>query len=333
MLGAFRQSPRQLCFGEFKVDLDTAELSTKGHKSTLSDKPFQLLLALLERPGQLVTREELKQRLWISDTFVDFDLSLNKAVNRLREALGDSAGQPRFIETLPRRGYRFIAELVPVEEGPEKRAVPKDLAPQKAAQKSGRRIRPRYSIMMAALLVGVLAGAFATRKFWATHEPRFHQRTFRRGTVFSARFYPDGRTVLYTAAWDGAASRMFSNRPESPESSPLGSGKVHILAISRLGEMAILLERNFVAHRQFVGALARAPLSGGAPREIAEDVTDADWTPAGDGLAIVRTSGGRYRIEFPIGKVLYETNGWISDIRFSKSGDLIAFVDHPCLPG
>ena len=329
------QTPRQLCFGEFKLDLHTGELSTNGRKSTLSDKPFQLLIALLERPGELVTREELKQRLWSSDTFVDFDLSLNKAVNRLREALGDSAEQPRFIETLPRRGYRFIAESASVEATlPETPPVLQDSSPATRAPEefARRRIRPRHLMIVAALLAGILAGAFATRKFWTSRESQFHQLTFRRGTVFSARLSPDGRTVLYTAAWDGNASRMFSNRPESPESSPLGSGKVHILAISRLGEMAVLLERNFVAHRQFVGTLARAPLSGGAPREIAEDVTDADWTPAGDGLAIVRTSGGRYRIEFPIGKVLYETNGWISDIRFSKSGDLIAFVDHHVFP-
>jgi DNA-binding winged helix-turn-helix (wHTH) protein len=108
------QWPKELCFGEFKLDLHTGELSTNGHKSTLSEKPLQLLIALLERPGQLVPREE-KKKLWNSDTFVDFDLSLNKAVNRLREALRDSAEQPRFIETLPRRGYRFIAEGVPVE--------------------------------------------------------------------------------------------------------------------------------------------------------------------------------------------------------------------------
>lgn len=326
------ESPRQLGFGEFKLDLHTAELSTDGHKSALSDKPFQLLIALLERPGQLVTREELKQRLWNSDTFVDFDLSLNKTVNRLREALGDSSEQPRFIETLPRRGYRFVAELVPVEAGPEKRAVWKDRAPHEAAQNSGRRIRARYSIALVALLVGILGGVYAARHFWVAHEAHFHQLTFRRGTVFSARFSPEGRTVLYSAAWDGNASRMFSNHPESPESIPLGSGKVQILAISKLGEMAVLLERNFVAHRQFVGTLARAPLSGGAPREIADDVTDADWTPDGNGLALVRTSGGRYRIEFPIGKVLYETNGWISDLRFSRNGDLIAFVDHHVFP-
>src|SRR5258708_3620866 len=109
------QSPRQIRFGEFKIDLHTGELSTNRQKSTLSDKPLQLLVALLERPGELLTREELKQSLWRSDTFVDFDLSLNKAMNRLRDALQDSAEEPRYIETLPRRGYRFISNVLSEE--------------------------------------------------------------------------------------------------------------------------------------------------------------------------------------------------------------------------
>jgi DNA-binding winged helix-turn-helix (wHTH) protein/Tol biopolymer transport system component len=330
------QSPRQLRFGEFKIDLQTGELSTNGKKSTLSDKPLQLLVALLERPGELVTREQLKQRLWRSDTFVDFDLSLNKAMNRLRDALQDSAERPRYIETLPRRGYRFVSNVVCEESAlHEAPSTLSDLVPGVRASEGPvrRTLRLRDSIIVATLLAaGILAGAFATRKFWTSRESHFQQLTFRRGTAFSARFAPDGQTVLYTAAWDGNASRTFSSRPEFPESRPLGNERVHILAISRLGEMAELLERGFVAHRQFIGTLARAPLSGGALREIAEDVTDADWTPDGNDLAIVRTSGGRYRIEFPIGKTLYETNGWISDIRFSKSGDKIAFADHQVFP-
>src|SRR6266581_4392379 len=105
-------SRRQVYFGEFQLDLDTAELRNNGNKSSLVGQPLQILTELLERPGELVTRQELKKKLWPSDTFVDFDQSLNRAVNRLREALGDSADQPRFIETLPRRGYRFIAPVI-----------------------------------------------------------------------------------------------------------------------------------------------------------------------------------------------------------------------------
>jgi len=104
-------SRRQVYFGEFQLDLDTAELRNNGNKSSLVGQPLQILTELLERPGELVTRQELKKKLWPDDTFVDFDQSLNKAVNRLREALKDSAEHPRFIETLPRRGYRFIGSL------------------------------------------------------------------------------------------------------------------------------------------------------------------------------------------------------------------------------
>jgi cholera toxin transcriptional activator len=96
-------------FGVFEVDLDAGELRRNGARIRLQEQPFQVLAALLERPGQVVTREDLRQKIWPADTFVDFDHSLNTAVNKIREALGDSASSPRFVETLARRGYRFIA--------------------------------------------------------------------------------------------------------------------------------------------------------------------------------------------------------------------------------
>lgn len=98
-------------FGEFELDLRTAELGTDGQKFSLQEKPFLILSLLLERRGKLVTRDELVKRLWPDGTFVDYEQSLNKAMTRLREALDDSAEHPRFIETLPRRGYRFIAPV------------------------------------------------------------------------------------------------------------------------------------------------------------------------------------------------------------------------------
>lgn len=101
----------KVCFGDFQLDARTRELRNNGHILKLQEQPFQVLTALLERPGQLVTREELKARLWASDTFVDFERSLNKAVNRLREALGESADTPIFVETVPKLGYRFIPSV------------------------------------------------------------------------------------------------------------------------------------------------------------------------------------------------------------------------------
>ena len=102
-----------VCFATFQLDLRTGELRRAGVRINLSDQPLQFLKTLLDCPGELVTREELRQRLWSADTFVDFEHGLNAAVRRLRDALGDSAEAPRFIETLPRRGYRWIASTIP----------------------------------------------------------------------------------------------------------------------------------------------------------------------------------------------------------------------------
>jgi DNA-binding winged helix-turn-helix (wHTH) protein len=98
-------------FGLFEADLQERQLRKSGYRVKLQEQAFQVLTMLLEHPGQVVTREELRQKLWASDTFVDFDHGVNKAVNKIREALGDSSQNPRFIETLPRRGYRFIAPV------------------------------------------------------------------------------------------------------------------------------------------------------------------------------------------------------------------------------
>jgi len=102
---------RILRFGSFEANVQAGELRKRGLKVRLQDQPFQILVMLLERPGDLVTRQEIHQKLWPVDTFVDFDHGLNNAINRLRETLGDSADTPRFIETLPRKGYRFIAQV------------------------------------------------------------------------------------------------------------------------------------------------------------------------------------------------------------------------------
>src|SRR6266852_6775912 len=101
-------------FGPFVVDFRAGELLKNGRRIRLQDQPLQVLALLLEHPGETITREELHQKLWPNDTFVDFDHGLNNAINRLRETLCDSAENPRYIETLPRRGYRFVASVEPI---------------------------------------------------------------------------------------------------------------------------------------------------------------------------------------------------------------------------
>src|SRR5690349_18514842 len=110
------QLPGQLRFGVFEVDLRAGELRKHGLRVRLQEQPFQVLAMLLEHVGEVVTREELQKKLWSADTFVDFDHGLNKAINKIREALGDSAESPRFVETLARRGYRFLADVRVTEE-------------------------------------------------------------------------------------------------------------------------------------------------------------------------------------------------------------------------
>jgi DNA-binding winged helix-turn-helix (wHTH) protein len=105
------QSRLVLRFANFEVHLHSGELRKHGRPVRLQEQPFQILRALLEKPGEIVSREQLRRQLWPADTFVDFDDGLNTAVKKLRDTLGDSAEQPRYIETIPRRGYRFIGQL------------------------------------------------------------------------------------------------------------------------------------------------------------------------------------------------------------------------------
>ena len=113
------QSSRRYRFGVFEADASTGELRRQGIRVKLNSQPFQLLLMLLDRPGEVLTREEISSSLWPADTFVDYEHGVNSAVNRIREALGDSAGNPRFVETLARRGYRFVAPVQRIANAPE----------------------------------------------------------------------------------------------------------------------------------------------------------------------------------------------------------------------
>jgi Tol biopolymer transport system component len=161
--------------------------------------------------------------------------------------------------------------------------------------------------------------------------PAYLRLTFEQGTVYSARFAPDFRSIVYGAAWNGKALQLYSTVGDSPLAQPLNVTEASLLAISRSGELAVALYGVHVAHLESEdGTLARTPLAGGSPREILEDVPWADWNANGE-LAVVHRSQGRDRIEYPIGHVLYQSNGWISHLRFSPQADKLAFMDHPGL--
>lgn len=188
------------------------------------------------------------------------------------------------------------------------------------------------AVSVLALLSLALIGAYLFGRTRGTRPPpRYERLTFRSGTIFAARFSPDGQTVFYGARWAGRPLTVHALRPDSPESRDMGFGVSEILAVSRDGELALSLRRRPIGYLRDSGTLARVPISGGAPREIVEDVEAADWSPDGSQLAIVRTVEGKTRLEFPIGTVLYETQGWISHPRFRADGRAIAFLDHPVL--
>jgi Tol biopolymer transport system component len=204
------------------------------------------------------------------------------------------------------------------------------VATRAAAKTTGR--RTMAAVLAVAALVGVvlfLAGKYSVRP---THSARFRRITYERGSVLSARFAADGQSVIYDAAWEGKPAHLFSTPASSPEPRALDLENAHLFAVSPSGEAALGLGGRVANHLMVLGAtLARSPLGGGAPREILHDVLAADWAPNGT-LAVAHYVGGRMRLEYPIGKVLYETSGWVSDLRFSPGGDKIAFLDHPYWP-
>ena len=193
--------------------------------------------------------------------------------------------------------------------------------------------RNKAWIRLVALAGVLLAGIIGASALWLRSpqsiHPRLHRITFRRGTIWSARFTPDGN-LLYGAAWEGRPIELFAAQSGSTESRPLEmQSATALLAVSGTGEMAIASKAHFLEGFESVGMLARSLQGGGAPRDIIDGVEYADWAPDGSSLAIGRRENGKMRLEYPIGKVLYETASWISHPRVSPDGKLVAFIDHP----
>ena len=184
-------------------------------------------------------------------------------------------------------------------------------------------------IPLVLLALGIAGGRFLGRSGGGDAPPTFQQLTFKRGILYSARFAPDGKTVIYSAGWDGQVPQLYSTEPDSPESRPLDLKNSNLFAVSSSTEMAISLGCNYLFTTDCEGTLARVPLSGGAPREVAGNVNSADWTADGRELATVRQVSGKFRIEFPQGKVLYESpGGWLTSVRVSTRGDAVAFLEY-----
>ena len=180
-------------------------------------------------------------------------------------------------------------------------------------------------------LVALAAGFFlgrVTARPMPLSPPAYHQLTFRHGGIRMARFAPDGKSMIYSGAWEERPMEIYTTRAESPESRALGLEGAEVLAISAQGEMAVMLHSHNIEPFINAGTLARVPLQGGAPRELLEGVQWADWSPDGSNFLVVRDLEGQNRLEYPSGKVLFKTAGWISHPRISPDGKYVAFIEH-----
>jgi Tol biopolymer transport system component len=196
--------------------------------------------------------------------------------------------------------------------------------------------RTRKQSGIAWLLAGIMAVALlvvvAARFLQAPPpHPVYTRLTFEDGTIYAARFAPDGQSIVYAASWNDRPIRLFSTVGNSLLSQPLALDDANLLAVSRSNELALVLHGIHNGQIETMnGMLARAPIAGGSPRELLSDVRWADWDNSGK-LAVVHNVDGHSRLEYPISNVLYESPGWISNVRFSPQGDKIAFMDHPAL--
>ena len=324
-------------FSIFEADPQAGELRKNGVRLRIQDQPFQILLRLLERPGQIVTREELKTTLWSGDTFVDFDNGLNMAVKRLREVLGDDAERPKFIETLPRRGYRFIAPVQRRDGVGERLELPP--APEPTPRLSGTK---RLALLVSCLCLLILAVIFVRLKLSSPPIPK---------VVDTAQVTKDGQHKDVTLKLLSDGTRLYFQEgsfagPLSTVAPVFGENPSLIQVSARGGETAripVALEEPMIydysaARSEFLAGgrgtlpserpLWVLPLPNGPPHRVGNIlVLDACWSPDGNQVAFVK--GKELFVARPDGsdiRKLAALDGYVYWIRYSPDGTRLRFT-------
>lgn len=301
-------------FGPFSVELQSGELKNGATRLRLQKKSFELLLILLEKPGQIVQREEICSLLWPGKEFVGLEGGLNTATRRLRAALNDSADSPRYIETIPRAGYRWIGAVPETAEADSIPGDPERISAKGAASRpASRLIWPVIGLMAAGLGAALLLSS-------RDKQPEFQQVTFQRGSIDSARFNADGKSVSYSACWNNSPSQVYRSQTGVAEPQPLGFAGSTLAAVSPHGQLAMLS-----------GGKLLISSAGGVIKQVAEYVTAADWSRKSGELAALRGLGSETLVEYPLGVTIHRSARPISHLRVSPDGNHVAFVEHPLL--
>lgn len=323
-------------FGPFSLNLRTGELRKHAVRVRLQAKPFQILCALLERPGHVITREELRERLWSSASTINFESGLNTAINRLRIALSDSAESPIFVETITRLGYRFIAPLerpqqatnglVTAAAEPAAHVIVEPSSVRMPGRRTNRLLRylkTYWPVPVFVLLLGAAAAALRIDQA-RERELSFQQVTFEKGFTTGARFAQDGRNIVYSARWNGRPSRLFLTTAADGRSREVAGPDARLTGFPSSGQVGFFT----MAGESKKMRLETEPLTGGPPRVLSDHAQGADW--AGDGkLAIITADDSYSSIEYPPGNTLYRSTARLNDLRISPNGDWLAFAEHP----
>lgn len=320
-------------FGAYEFRPDTQELLKEGVRVKIQTKPLQILKALVDRPGELVTRDELCRELWPHGTFVDFDSGLNTATNRLRAALNDCPEHPVYIETLPRLGYRFVCPVIydsanrttsecdvttPLQVAAAVELKPLEFAAPTREAKHRAVLLITIGVVAAGLCVVGIARKMRTHTtFWPV--------TYREQAIRSARFAQGSNTAVFTAYTLSQGVQTYRANVNGGNTQPVAVSEGQLASVSQSGDLLIQLNPPDSKHVE----LLRIGPNGERTELGANAFGSMELLPGGNSIVRSRNIDSDFGIEFPAGHLVYQSPAWFTDLRLSPDGKKVALIEHP----